>query len=101
VLIRQSPPTAKGILFITLEDDTGFINLVCKPKTIDLFRETLWQHSFICVSGTLQRDRDSISILVEAAYRPVSDIRPIQQGEEKEQPSTENWEHIPTVRNFR
>ncbi|RYZ49809.1 MAG: error-prone DNA polymerase, partial [Proteobacteria bacterium] len=101
VLIRQSPPTAKGILFITLEDDTGFINLVCKPKTIDLFRETLWQHSFICVSGTLQRDRDSISILVEAAYRPVSDIRPIQQSEEKIQPNTESWEHIPTVRNFR
>jgi error-prone DNA polymerase len=101
VLIRQSPPTAKGILFITLEDDTGFINLVCKPKTIDLFRETLWQHSFVCVSGTLQRDRDSVSILVEAAYRPVSDIRPIQQSDEKIQPSTENWEHIPTVRNFR
>ncbi|MBC7532424.1 MAG: error-prone DNA polymerase [Oligoflexus sp.] len=101
VLIRQSPPTAKGILFITLEDDTGFINLVCKPKTIDLFREILWQHSFICVSGRLQRDKDSISILVEQAYRPVSDIRPIQQEQNQGQTSVEHWEQIPPVRNFR
>ena len=101
VLIRQSPPTAKGILFITLEDDTGFINLVCKPKTIELFREILWQHSFICVSGRLQRDKDSISILVEQAYRPVSDIRPIQQEQNQGQTIVEHWEQIPPVRNFR
>ncbi len=104
VLIRQSPPTAKGILFITLEDDSGFINLVCKPKTIALFREILWQHSFMCVRGRLQRDQDSMSILVEQVYRPVSDIRPIQGKEagrdDQQQVNTGQWQHIPPVRKF-
>ncbi|MBC7658848.1 MAG: error-prone DNA polymerase [Chitinophagaceae bacterium] len=100
VLIRQSPPTAKGILFVTLEDDTGFVNLVCKPKTIELFRDILWQHSFLCVSGRLQRDQDSVSILVEHAYRPVSEIRPITQKAEPG-PKPEQWENSPPVRNFR
>lgn len=100
VLIRQSPPTAKGILFVTLEDDTGFINLVCKPKTIEMFRQILWQHSFLCVSGKLQRDLDSMSILVEKAYATTAEVRPIRESE-KTPPLEQHFEHVPPIRNFR
>lgn len=99
VLIRQSPPTAKGILFITLEDDTGFFNLVCKPQTIDLYRQILWQHSFLCISGRLQRDLDSVSILVEKAYAPSAEVRQLREGEKSH--SCDILESVPPIRNFR
>ena len=100
VLIRQSPPTAKGVLFITLEDDTGFINLVCKPQTIDLFRQILWKHNFLCITGKLQRDLDSMSILIETVHSPTAEVRPIRELE-KRPPLEAVFEYLPRTRDFR
>jgi error-prone DNA polymerase len=40
VLVRQRPPTAKGVVFMTLEDETGVMNLVVRPRTWERYRHT-------------------------------------------------------------
>ncbi len=58
VLIRQRPGSAKGVCFITLEDETGVANLVVWPTVFEAFRRVIMQSRLIDVHGVLQRDAD-------------------------------------------
>jgi error-prone DNA polymerase len=58
VLIRQRPGSAKGVCFITLEDETGVANLVVWPKVMEAFRKVIMRARVIEVRGTVQRDAD-------------------------------------------
>jgi error-prone DNA polymerase len=55
---RQRPPTAKGTMFITLEDETGAINVVVWPKVVDAQRKPLLASSLPTVYGQWQRQGD-------------------------------------------
>lgn len=55
VTIRQRPGTAKGVLFITMEDETGLINLVVRPHLFDQWRHILMDAKIIAARGKLQR----------------------------------------------
>ena len=55
-LVRQRPGTASGVIFITLEDETGVSNLVVWPKTFERFRQTVMAARLIKVTGRLQRE---------------------------------------------
>lgn len=68
VRVKQSPPTAKGMVFITMEDETGFINLALYPNTYAAFYEMVEKESFLCVNGELQMAGDYRSILVNFIY---------------------------------
>ncbi len=70
VLVRQKPPTAKGVCFATLEDEFGFADIVLWKNIFEKYREVFLHHCFITVSGILQRDRQTISILVDVV-RPI------------------------------
>ncbi len=73
-LIRQKPPTAKGCMFSTLEDEFGFTDLIFHPEVYERNREQILNHCFIIVKGRLQRDANSVSVLVQ-------EVRPIwEQG---------------------
>jgi error-prone DNA polymerase len=63
VLIRQRPGSAKGVCFITLEDETGVANLVIWPKVFEGFRKVIMRARLIDVRGTLQRDADVIHVV--------------------------------------
>ena len=63
VLIRQRPGSAKGVCFITLEDETGVANLVVWPKVMEAFRRTVMQARLMDVSGTVQRDGAVIHVV--------------------------------------
>jgi error-prone DNA polymerase len=63
VLIRQRPGSAKGVCFITLEDETGVANLVVWPKLFETFRRIIMRSRLIDVRGTLQRDADVIHVV--------------------------------------
>ncbi|MDA8870113.1 error-prone DNA polymerase, partial [Rhizobiaceae bacterium] len=58
VLVRQKPGTAKGVVFITLEDETGTVNLVIWKKMMVKFRRTVMSARLIAVRGRVQRDGD-------------------------------------------
>jgi error-prone DNA polymerase len=65
VLIRQRPGTAKGVVFATLEDETGIANTVVWPDVFAANRRTVMGASFLVVSGRLQRASDVIHVVAE------------------------------------
>lgn len=54
-MVHQSPPTAKGHHFITLEDEYGFINVIIRPKVYAHCRKIIRGSSLLLVVGTAQR----------------------------------------------
>jgi error-prone DNA polymerase len=67
VIVRQRPHTAQGNGFATLEDETGFLDLIFKKKTLERYLHQFYGSSFLFVSGKLQRDGDAVSLLVTKA----------------------------------
>ncbi|HVM23577.1 MAG TPA: error-prone DNA polymerase [Sphingomicrobium sp.] len=66
VLIRQRPGSAKGVVFITLEDETGIANLVVWPDVFEKQRKIVMGARLMAVQGIVQRDPDSDVIHVVA-----------------------------------
>jgi error-prone DNA polymerase len=66
VLIRQRPGTSKGVVFITIEDETGVANLVVWPHVFEKQRKIVMGARLMAVHGMIQRDPDSEVIHVVA-----------------------------------
>jgi error-prone DNA polymerase len=66
---RQRPQTASGITFMSLEDETGIINLIVHVKTFEQHRHTALYARLLFVSGTLERDGEVIHVVVRAMER--------------------------------
>ncbi|WP_084399873.1 error-prone DNA polymerase [Henriciella aquimarina] len=56
VIIRQRPGTASGVIFLTLEDDTGVSNIVVWPKTFETHRKSVMTGRLLKITGRLQRE---------------------------------------------
>ncbi len=56
VLVRQRPGTASGVIFTTLEDETGIANIIVWPRTFERYRRVLLGASLLGVVGKLQRE---------------------------------------------
>jgi DNA polymerase III alpha subunit len=69
IIVRQAPPTAKGHLFITLEDETGLINLILRPDLYTHEHVTLHESRALVVMGIVQREGNAISPLVQQVQR--------------------------------
>ena len=67
VVVRQAPPTAKGHVFITLEDEHGLVNVIVRPDVYERFRHSLRSAPLIAVEGVLQRRDGVVSLLAERA----------------------------------
>lgn len=65
VLIRQKPGSAKGVMFITLEDETGIANLVVWSKLFEKHRRVVLGASMMGVRGQVQREGDVIHVVAE------------------------------------
>jgi error-prone DNA polymerase len=55
VLVRQRPGTAKGVTFVTLEDETGIVNLIVRPSIWERYREVARGATFLLAQGKLER----------------------------------------------
>ncbi len=64
VLVRQRPSTAKGITFVTLEDETATANLIIRPEVWKRFRMIALNATVLIASGPLQRKEENIHVLV-------------------------------------
>ena len=60
---RQRPNTAKGVVFMTLEDETGLLNVIIRPHTFDQQRQIIVQHNLLEITAKIQRDGNSVSLL--------------------------------------
>jgi error-prone DNA polymerase len=65
VLVRQKPGSAKGVLFITLEDETGIANLVVWPSLFDRQRRLILSATMIACRGKLQREGEVIHVVAD------------------------------------
>jgi error-prone DNA polymerase len=65
ILVRQRPGTAKGICFITIEDETGVVNLVIFKKLFDKYRKEIQRAKLLMVAGTLQREGEVTHVIVK------------------------------------
>jgi error-prone DNA polymerase len=66
VLVRQRPSTAKGVIFITIEDETGIANLIVWSRQFERFRHIIMNAKLLGVTGKLQREGEVMHIIVEA-----------------------------------
>jgi error-prone DNA polymerase len=64
VLVRQRPGSAKGVVFMTLEDETGIANIVVWPKVMERFRKEVMGSRLILVEGTIQSSPEKVVHLV-------------------------------------
>jgi len=65
VLVRQRPGTAKGVIFVTLEDETGTCNVMVWAKVFEKFRRAVIAGRLLRVTGRLQREAGVVHLLAD------------------------------------
>src|ERR1044071_7896248 len=65
VITRQRPGTAKGLIFLTLEDETGNANVIVMPQVYEEYRQAVLEPKFIRVSGTVQNQDGIVHLKAE------------------------------------
>jgi error-prone DNA polymerase len=70
VLVRQRPGTASGVIFMTLEDETGVANIVVWPRVFEKFRRVVLGARFVAIGGKVQKE----GLVVHLVARHLSDL---------------------------
>lgn len=73
VILRQRPGTAKGVIFLTLEDETGVVNIVVWRKLYEHFRRAVIAGRLLRVTGRIQRENSVTHVIAEQ----VEDLSPM------------------------
>jgi len=79
VICRQRPGTASGVVFMTMEDETGFVNVVIWSQVFEEFGLLARSTSFLGVSGRLQVQEGVVHIIAERLWEPKLP-RPLEAG---------------------
>jgi error-prone DNA polymerase len=82
VVTRQHPMTAKGTVFLALEDETGMVNVTLWPSTWERLRGVVRRHALLLVDGELQR-QGSVVNLVADAVQPLPEVAETVGGPER------------------
>ncbi|MEM9421778.1 MAG: OB-fold nucleic acid binding domain-containing protein, partial [Pseudomonadota bacterium] len=73
VTTRQRPGTASGVIFITLEDETGHVNVIVWPKTFGQYRREVMMGRLLHVEGKLQRE----GVVTHIIANRIDDLSPL------------------------
>lgn len=82
VLVRQMPGSAKGVMFITIEDETGVANLVIWPKVFEEFRRVILSARMIAVHGRTQREGEVVHLVARHITDLSSELANIGQRDD-------------------
>jgi error-prone DNA polymerase len=77
VTMRQQPGTAKGVVFVTLEDETGSVNVIVWKAVKEQFREVLYRARLMAVYGIWQRDDESGGEVRHVVAKRLVDLTPL------------------------
>jgi error-prone DNA polymerase len=80
VVARQRPETAKGIVFLLVEDETGMTNVIVRPDVYDRYRAAVRGEPFVLVRGKLAKDDGTVNVLAEKVEGLQSDVRRATRG---------------------
>jgi error-prone DNA polymerase len=61
-VVRQRPGTAKGFVFLSMEDETGMMNAIINPATFDRFKFEVLGEPYLIIDGVLQNQDGVISV---------------------------------------
>ncbi|MCI0435760.1 MAG: error-prone DNA polymerase, partial [Gemmatimonadetes bacterium] len=67
VIVRQRPGTAKGFVFLSMEDETGIANIIVEPDTFDRYKEQIVSEPFLIVDGVVQQQDGVVSVKLASA----------------------------------
>ncbi|WP_299426971.1 OB-fold nucleic acid binding domain-containing protein [uncultured Shimia sp.] len=73
VILRQRPGTAKGVIFVTLEDETGVINIIVWRSLYEHFRRAVIAGRLLRVTGRIQRENNVTHVIAER----IEDLSPL------------------------
>ena len=63
VIVKQHPQTAKGHVFLSLEDETGILNVIIRPRTYAAFKQVLDRSTAVVIEGALQHQDGVVAVL--------------------------------------
>jgi error-prone DNA polymerase len=89
VTIRQQPGSAKGVIFMTIEDETAVANIIVWPKTFERFRHIILGARYLAVSGEVQHEASVIHVVA----RRLDDLTPLLARLTDDAPPTEALAH--------
>ncbi|MBM3490948.1 MAG: error-prone DNA polymerase [Alphaproteobacteria bacterium] len=111
VLVRQRPGTAKGVIFVTLEDETGIANLIVRPPVFERHRRIVLGARLMAAWGRVEREGLVVHLLVERLVdwsdrlrllKSESDMpAPIAHADEVRRPGRDPRAAMPKGRSFR
>ena len=76
VICRQRPGTAGGVVFMTLEDETGFVNVVVWESVFQRYSVLAKTLSFLGITGTLQVEDNVVHLVAETFWEPKLGLKP-------------------------
>ena len=79
VLVRQRPGTASGVVFVTLEDETGVVNLILWADVYDRYRKDVRYATLLQADGYVQREGQVVHILAKRLYDRSQLLHGLQQ----------------------
>ena len=112
VLVRQQPGTAKGVIFVTLEDETGIANLIVWQDVFRKYRRVLLDSRLLCASGRLQREGLVIHVVADRLVDRTRELQRLSSVDGKFEQAMARADHVrhtgrdvrdamPAGRNFR
>ncbi len=79
VLVRQRPGTAKGVVFLTLEDETGIANIIVWKSVFEANRRAAMQGRFLAVRGRVQRAGEVVHLVAEGFRDLTESLRDLRE----------------------
>lgn len=83
VLVRQRPGTASGVLFITLEDETGAANLVVWKDRFDTYRREILAAQLMAAKGRVQREGEVVHLIVQKVANISAELLRVPESDEQ------------------
>jgi error-prone DNA polymerase len=68
VITRQRPGTAKGFVFLTIEDETGLVNVIVRPDVYERYRRTIRASQCLIVEGVLQKEHGCVDVIMKRCW---------------------------------
>jgi error-prone DNA polymerase len=100
VVARQRPETAKGYVFVLLEDAAGMVNVIVRPEVFQAHRAAIRGEPLLRVRGTLAKDDGTVNVLAERveALRVPRDAGPAPEAAPSEEPPRSPYAFLKSMR---
>ena len=77
ILVRQKPGSAKGVLFLTIEDETGVANIILWPDRFEAQRTVVMSSAMVSVTGIVQREGEVIHVIADRIHDRTAMLREV------------------------